>query len=75
MKTGKEFGLPDHMFSRVMTDDEITELYNGGMNHRFDLGVGEITPHWYKIEGTWYHCVTTERYGKVCRYVNGILQQ
>lgn len=31
----------------------------------------EIQPHWYKIEGKWYHCVTLDN-GE--RYVNGELQ-
>ena len=28
----------------------------------------EIQPHWYKIKGIWYHCITTENGD---RYVNG----
>jgi len=28
----------------------------------------ETQPHWYKIKGIWYHCITTENGD---RYVNG----
>jgi hypothetical protein len=28
----------------------------------------EIQPHWYKIKGIWYKCITTENGD---RYVNG----
>ena len=33
---------------------------------------GKVWTHWYKINGIWYHCLTTD---DGCRYIDGKIQE